>query len=93
MLDEDTGMYYVGDKIISLTFYESMVLEVLIKNKYKLVTYEEFLKEVYSEKNLTHEGKQKVNVLMWRLKQKLKSYINIKRVWNIGFILLGEVKK
>lgn len=93
MLDEDTGMFYIGNKIISLTFYESMILEVLIKNKYKTVSYEEFLKELYNEKDLTSKGKQKVNALLWRLKQKLKLFIDIRHIRNKGYILIGEVKK
>lgn len=87
MLDEDTGMFYIGSKMISLTFFENIVLGYLIDHKYKICTYKDMLRDIYLEKNVTKIGISRLAVIICRLRKKLNGYVNIRRIRNVGFII------
>lgn len=87
MLDEDTDTFYIDNKIIQLTFNESIFLSILIKNKNKVVDYKDILKEVYSEELIESKMKDKIHALIQRLNRKIGKYVIIKKIRNKGVML------
>lgn len=86
MLDEETGVYYTGDKKILLTLYETMILSTLIMNKYRVVTFSELSKEIYLDE-VTPTIIRRLQVNVCRIKKKLRGYIKIGKKVKIGYYL------
>ena len=87
MLDEDTNTFYIDNKIIQLTFNETIFLSLLIMNKNKVVDYKDILKEVYSEELIENKMIHKIHPLIHRLNRKIGKYVKIKKIRNKGVML------
>lgn len=87
MLDEDSGIFYIDNKAILLTFNETIFLSLLIMNKNKIIDYETILKEVYSEELIESKMQHKIHALIHRLNRKIGKYVKIKKIRNKGVIL------
>lgn len=86
MLDEESCIFYGQDKEIKLSFYETLILSILILNKYKVVTYEKMIKEVYLEEP-SDKLRKNVQIYVCRLRQKLKGYVSILKKVKVGYYL------
>lgn len=86
MLDDNTGMYYSKGKIISLTPTENLIMQVLIKNKDKIVTSKELLYEVWLKED-NKANKRVLRTAIFRLKHKLQGYVKIMMIRNVGYVI------
>lgn len=90
MYDEWTQLYYDKGKIVSLSFLTGLFFELLINNKNKVVTYKEFLKEIYHDNGeVTENKKGKVRIVIYRLKKQLKGFVKIEYKRHFGFYIEG----
>lgn len=86
MLDETRGLFADNNKTIQLTYKQTRLLYYLIRNKHRLVRYEELAKfvgwNIYDNYTLNS-----LVVLIYKTRLKLKGILNIKNVMNIGYII------
>jgi DNA-binding response OmpR family regulator len=87
MLDNLTGLFYIDNIIINLSTMETELFECLIHHKYRLVTYKVLLKEVYNENEDNYTNRNKIVLLMQRLRNKIKDYVTIRNMRGRGYIL------
>ena len=87
MLDEDSGIFYIDNKAISLTFNETIFLSLLIMNKNKIIDYKTILKEIYNEELIENKMLSKIHALIYRLNIKIGKYVKIKKIRKKGVIL------
>ncbi len=87
-LDLNINLLKIGSKNIELTKLERSLLQILIKNKNKVLSRDFLIKHVWS--NTEHINQKTVNVAIKRLKEKIdptgdKGYI--KTIRGIGYLL------
>ena len=87
MLDNRTGLFYICNKIIKLSFMEAELFECLIHHKYRLITYKMIIKEVYNENEDNYTNRNKIVLLMQRLRNKINDYVTIRNMRGKGYIL------
>lgn len=75
----------IDDDIIQLTTKEILFLELLIKNKNKLVTRDQVEYEVYDDENMTTSA---INNLILRLRKKIGSSKVIVTINEVGFMIV-----
>jgi DNA-binding response OmpR family regulator len=85
MLDENTGLFYIDNKIINLSWLESDILASIISHKPKVATFNDILKDVWNEKELNATTRARICTGIVRLKKALKDYIVIKHIRNLGY--------
>lgn len=93
MLDNKTGLFYIDNKVISLTFMEAKIFECLIHHKYRVSTYKMILKEVYNEDIDNYQHRNRIFLTMIRLIKKLEGHIEIRHIRNIGYALVLRWEK
>lgn len=80
MLDEFNNKFVTRDGYIHLSRLETMGLEYFINNKHKLLTQRQIASD------LLHTGKiQNVRNIVFRLNKRLKNYVEIVSVRNVGY--------
>ena len=90
MYDEWNQMYYDKGKIANLSFLPGLFFELLIKNKNRVVTYKEFLKEIYQDNGEVTENKRaKVRIVIYRLRKQLEGFVKIGYKRHFGFYIEG----
>ena len=84
MHDETNMRYITSNKCIDLTVLENKILSLLIREKGKIVTYEQICEEVYHD---TYDVYYKSNIRLhiYRLKEKLKDEFEIINQANVGY--------
>ena len=87
MLDEYAGLFYIGHNIIDLTRLENKCLQVFIKYKHRVVTYENLLKYIYKETEINNNTRNKMKILVYRTYKKIEKYFKLKRIRNKGYFL------
>jgi len=88
LLDVNLHVVTIDSKVIELTKLETTLLQILIKNKSKVLDREFLIKHVW--KNTTEINQKTVNVAMKRLKEKIdpkKDKEYIKTIRGVGYLL------
>lgn len=76
----------IGNEILHLTETESDILELLYKNKNRVVKYDEIITKIYkteSDKGLQDATKKHIS----SLKRKIGEYIKIRNITKVGYII------
>ena len=69
--------FYLGNQLISLSPNEYKILDIIIKNKNRIIEF----KEIQKQMNLS---KQDIYVYIYRLRKKLKGEFKIYTKYDIG---------
>lgn len=80
LLDERNKLFFVGSSNIKLTENQVEVLSLLLQNKNKLITYQEFTEKANISNRVLHIAVDSLN-------KKIKKYIHIEERKRIGMIL------
>lgn len=84
MLDESTGLFYIENEVINLTYLENKLLSYLIEHKNQISDYKDLLKYLYNIDELNNNTRTRVNTLLIRLKKKIKGIIRVIKIRNKG---------
>lgn len=87
MHDEQNFRFASKDKVINLTVNQNRALELLIRNKNSIVTYEQLCHQLYREKPDKYL-KLCIQNTICKLRTKLKGELEIITRNSIGYILL-----
>ena len=83
-MHDSENLRYIGtNKIINLSPKENELLEILIKNKEHIVSFDFLTKQLYPEA-FSNKG---VLLLVHRLRKKLKGEVIIKTKHRLGYII------
>ena len=85
MLDETSGRYIAKGKIIQLSRRETRMLYYLIKNKHRIVTYEELSRFVYCNYRYDKYVRDSLLVLVHKLRAKIKGVLEITNKTQLGY--------
>ena len=80
---------YITDEIIELTPLENKMLRLLIKNKGKVMTYKQIIKEVYFEMYNKEDMRQRMKIrrCIQRLRKKLKDEVEFINKRSVGYMI------
>lgn len=85
MLDEYNYRFIGNNEIIQLTPTETMILSILIKNKGKVVSFNEMIEKLYGNYGCSLGN---IRLHMKHLRDKLKYEFDIKTIRNVGYIIV-----
>lgn len=87
MHDDENYRYVTKNGYIYLTPYENILLKLLLEQKGKVITYDDYLVFLYCEKHLCISTLIAFKELISRLRKKLKGEIEIKTKYGIGYYI------
>lgn len=86
MHDDEYGRYITKYGYINLSIKENLALKVLLKNRGRVVSYEELSNALYRE-SLNEEHHYCIRNFVNRLRKKLKGEVEIKIKCSIGYYI------
>lgn len=84
MHDFENSIYYCKNRLIKLTKTENRMLDLLLKNKGKVVSYNIISKHLYNSKNYK-QFKNAIIITILRLRNKLKDEVEIISKRSVGY--------
>ena len=84
MHDFENSNYYCKNRLIKLTKTENRMLDLLLKNKGKVVNYNMISKYLYNSKNYK-QFKNAIIITILRLRNKLKDEVEIISKRSVGY--------
>lgn len=84
MHDFENSIYYCKNRLIKLTKTENRMLDLLLKNKGKVVNYNMISKYLYNSKNYK-QFKNAIIITILRLRNKLKDEVEIISKRSVGY--------